>query len=72
MQVIIEITEVADMLKISAVQKNGAPFERYEYGQYVYHPQQVARAVKWVRDDIARNEVEVLDVTVNNMTSVDL
>ena len=72
MQVIIEITEVADMLKISAVQMNGAPIGMPdEYCQYVYPPQQVARAVKWVRDDVTRNEY-VLDVRVNNMTAVEL
>ena len=43
-----------------------------EYGQYVYNRAQVARAVKWVWGDVIRNVIEVTDIRVNNMTSVEL
>ena len=78
MQVIIEVTKCNNdrydhLYNIRAVQKNGAPVGMpEEYGQYVYNRAQVARAVKWVRDDVIRNMVEVMDIRVNNMTSVDL
>ena len=72
MQVIIEITEANDMFKISAVQMNGAPIGfPDEYCQYVHHPMQIARAVRWVRDDVTRNEY-VLDIRVNNKTALEL
>ena len=77
MQVIIEVIKCNNdrydhLYNIRAVQKNGAPVGMpEEYGQYVYHPSQIARAVKWVRDDVTRNEY-VLDVRVNNMTAVEL
>ena len=71
MQVIIEITEANDMFKISAVQKNGAPIGMPdEYCQYVPHLAQIRRAVKWVRDDVTRNEY-VLDIRVNNKSSIE-
>ena len=77
MQVIIEVIKCKndryeELFNIRAVQKNGAPVGMpAEYEQYVYNRAQVARAVKWVRDDVIRNEY-VLDVRVNNMTSVEL
>ena len=77
MQVIIEVIKCNNdrydhLYNIRAVQKNGAPVGMpEEYGHYVYHPSQIARAVKWVRDDVTRNEY-VLDVRVNNMTEVEL
>lgn len=79
MQVIIEVIKCKndryeELFNIRAVQKNGAPVGNHqdEYGQYVYNRAQIARAVKWMRDDIVRNVVEVMDIRVNNMTSVDL
>ena len=43
-----------------------------EYGHYVYHPMQIARAVRWVRDDVTRNIPDVLDIQVDNFTAVEL
>ncbi|MGI9358180.1 MAG: hypothetical protein ACR2ON_02135 [Paracoccaceae bacterium] len=77
MQVIIEVIKCKndryeELFNIRAVQKNGAPVGMpEEYSQYVYNREQVARAVKWVRDDVVRNEY-VLDIRVNNMTAVEL
>ena len=77
MQVIIEVIKCNNdrydhLYNIRAVQKNGAPVGMpEEYSQYVYHPMQIARAVKWLRDDVTRNEY-VLDIRVNNMTAVEL
>ena len=76
MQVIIEVTKCNNdrydhLYNIRAVQKNGAPVGMpEEYGQYVYHPMQIARAVRWVRDDITRNIPDVLNIVVNNFTAV--
>ena len=78
MQVIIEVTNCNNdrydhLYNIRAVQKDGSPIGNHcdEYSQYVYHPMQIARAVKWLRDDVTRNEY-VLDIRVNNMTAVEL
>jgi len=78
MQVIIEVTKCNNdrydhLYNIRAVKKDRSPVGNFcgEYSQYVYHPAQVARAVKWVRDDVTRNEY-VLDIRVNNMTAVEL
>ena len=77
MQVIIEVIKCNNdrydhLYNIRAVQKNCAPVGMpEEYSQYVYHPEQVARAVKWAIKDVIRNE-HVLDVRVNNMTAVEL
>ena len=77
MQVIIEVIKCNNdrhdhLYNIRAVQKNRAPLGfPNEYGQYVYHPMQIARAIRWVRDDVIRNEY-VLDVRVNNRTAVEL
>ena len=78
MQIIIEVIKCKndryeELFNIRAVQKNGAPLGMpAEFEQYVYNRGQIARAVKWMRDDIIRNVVEVMDIRVNNMTSVDL
>lgn len=78
MQVIIEVTKCNNdrydhLYNIRAVQKNGAPVGMpEEYGQYVYHPMQIARAVRWVRDDITRNIPDVLNIVVNNFTAVEV
>ena len=76
MQVIIEVTKCNNdrydhLYNIRAVQKNGAPVGMpEEYSQYVYHPMQIARAVRWLRDDVTRNIPDVLNIVVNNFTAV--
>ena len=78
MQVIIEVTKCNNdrydhLYNIRAVQKNGAPVGMpEEYGQYVYHPMQIARAVRWLRDDVTRNIPDVLNIVVNNFTAVEV
>ena len=78
MQVIIEVIKCNNdrydhLYNIRAVQKNGAPIGMpEEYGHYVYHPIQIARAVRWVRDDVTRNIPDVLDIQVDNFTAVEL
>ena len=78
MQVIIEVIKCNNdrydhLYNIRAVQKNRAPLGfPNEYGQYVYHPMQIARAVRWVRDDVTRNIPDVLDIRVDNFTAVEL
>ena len=76
MQVIIEVTKCNNdrydhLYNIRAVQKNGAPVGMpEEYSQYVYHPMQISRAVRWLRDDVTRNIPDVLNIVVNNFTAV--
>ena len=80
MQVIIEVIKCNNdrydhLYNIRAVKKGcRQPLGNFcdEYGQYVYHPMQIARAIRWVRDDVTRNIPDVLDIQVNNFTAVEL
>ena len=69
MQITIQIKEVNNTFKVSAVQENGAPLGMpAQFEQYVPNPMQIARAVKWLREDLDRNFPEVMAYRVDNMT----
>ena len=75
-KVIIEITEDDNNAFYVEARKypNRRPIGNHEdeYSQVVYHPLQVARAIRWVSEDVVRNNPNALIVKVKNLTNTPL